>query len=511
MTDAVQVLDSICQFMHSHYIVRNAIVKCLEKGYRECPTKSIALNLALCSAIGFGIGRDNEKCKSILMDNAISDEDFEHNLRILEQISELEYNYQKGNFRVAHRQGYILNFDVVEPQLFRQQFGKAERQYRREVGDLTSAVGFDHYLTSIAKRELASILNYAGRYEDAAKLRLELVGSAKKMFGDDNLASQMVLLGDLARTYRDQGLLKEAEALQLQAVKAVSQLQGSDHRHTLLIMADLATTYRAQSRTDKAEALQREIVEKSLRALGRDHVETLSSIANLSSTLRIQAMSLPTDSPIRPLRLDEAEELQLQVLETSLRVVGDRNPTTIVHMSNLAATYDAKHQWQKAEPVWVQVLDEIVKTRGADHPEVLPIKEHLAINLAKQNRLHEAELLQRQVLDLASELLEPTDVSLQQYRIALAMTLAHQGRWSEAEILRSQIVRTRKETRGDELPWLLDNMTALAALFWTHGRDSEAQELQVCTAEVIRRIYGPEGTATINAEKLLSVFSGQAS
>jgi tetratricopeptide (TPR) repeat protein len=73
-----------------------------------------------------------------------------------------------------------------------------------------------------------------------------------------------------------------------------------------------------------AEELQVEVMETSKRVLGNEHPSTLTSIANLASTYSNQG------------RWGKAEELQVEVMETSKRVLGDKHPDTLTSMHNLA-------------------------------------------------------------------------------------------------------------------------------------------------------------------------------
>jgi Ankyrin repeats (3 copies)/Tetratricopeptide repeat/Ankyrin repeats (many copies) len=61
--------------------------------------------------------------------------------------------------------------------------------------------------------------------------------------------------------------------------------------------------------------------------LGRKYPSTLTSMANLASTYRNQG------------RWMEAENLDIQVMETSLRVLGEEHPSTLTSMANLASTF----------------------------------------------------------------------------------------------------------------------------------------------------------------------------
>ena len=79
--------------------------------------------------------------------------------------------------------------------------------------------------------------------------------------------------------------------------------------------------------------------------LGAEHPSTLSSITNLASTYRNQG------------RWKEAEELFVQVMETSSRVLGQEHPSTLTSMANLASTYRKQGRRKEAEELFVQVTE----------------------------------------------------------------------------------------------------------------------------------------------------------
>ena len=62
-------------------------------------------------------------------------------------------------------------------------------------------------------------------------------------------------MGNLACTYSNQGLWKEAEELRLQVMDARLKVLGAEHPHTLLAMGNLASTYSNQGRWKEAEEL----------------------------------------------------------------------------------------------------------------------------------------------------------------------------------------------------------------------------------------------------------------
>ncbi|KAF2268798.1 HET-domain-containing protein [Lojkania enalia] len=141
-------------------------------------------------------------------------------------------------------------------------------------------------------------------------------------------------------------------------------------------------------RWKEAEELEVQVMETSLRVLRDEHPDTLTSMANLASTYRNQG------------RWKEAEELEVQVMETSLRVLGDEHPHTLASMANLASTYRNQGRWKEAEELEVQVMETSLRVLGDKHPDTLTSMANLASTLWNQGRWKEAEELEVQVMEM---------------------------------------------------------------------------------------------------------------
>ena len=64
----------------------------------------------------------------------------------------------------------------------------------------------------------------------------------KKLFGPEH-SDTLSIMGNLARTYSDQGRWNEAEQLELQVMNMRKKLHGLEHPDTLLSMESLARIY----------------------------------------------------------------------------------------------------------------------------------------------------------------------------------------------------------------------------------------------------------------------------
>lgn len=95
-------------------------------------------------------------------------------------------------------------------------------------------------------------------------------------------------------------------------------------------------------------------------------VNTLASMGNLAATYRGQG------------RLDETEELELQVLETRKKVLGEEHPDTLTSMNNLAMTFSDQGRWKEAKELLVQMMETRRRVLGEDRPDTLTTVHGLA-------------------------------------------------------------------------------------------------------------------------------------
>ena len=130
-------------------------------------------------------------------------------------------------------------------------------------------------------------------------------------------------------------------------------------------MAEFALVFWEAGRWKEAEKLNVRVVETRKRVLGEEHPDTLSSIYNLAITYWNQG------------RWKEAEELEVRVLEVRKKVLGVDHPNTLSSMHNLACTYWDQERWEEA----ISLLKECIQLRtqilGLEHPSTQASLEDL--------------------------------------------------------------------------------------------------------------------------------------
>jgi len=90
-------------------------------------------------------------------------------------------------------------------------------------------------------------------------------------------------------------------------------------------LATLATVLDDQSKYEEAEEMSRQALGlRETMVLGKEHPSTLTSMNNLALVYWNGG------------RWDEAEKLEIQVMEMRVRMLGQEHPLTLTSMANLA-------------------------------------------------------------------------------------------------------------------------------------------------------------------------------
>jgi tetratricopeptide (TPR) repeat protein len=151
--------------------------------------------------------------------------------------------------------------------------------------------------------------------------------------------------------------------------------------------ADSSYTYLDQRKLDEAETQLLREKDDLIMSFGEDHQLIIISIRLTIWICEIKR------------KWNTAEELEMQALDISERVLGSGNILTLASLYNLSLIYWEQGRWSEVEELLIQVLDIKKKTLGEQHPETLSNMTNLATLYRKQHRQEEAEKLEIQVLE----------------------------------------------------------------------------------------------------------------
>ena len=164
-------------------------------------------------------------------------------------------------------------------------------------------------------------------------------------------------------------------------------------------------------------------------------------------------------------------------------------PDTLSGMVNLASTFCNQNRWEEAEELDVQVLEIQKMKLGPSHPDTLTSMVNLASTYSHQGRWKEAEQLQTQVRQACRSLANRPDVLLSMSD--LAATLWDSGRWSQAERLAVQVAQASRAKLGASHPDTLLRMANLAVIKNCMGERLDAVRLMRGCASILRDKLGP--------------------
>ncbi|CAE6505116.1 unnamed protein product [Rhizoctonia solani] len=67
-------------------------------------------------------------------------------------------------------------------------------------------------------------------------------------------------------------------------------------------------------------------------------------------------------------RHNDAEKLQVRVLDAQKQLLGEQHPDTLIPMNNLALTYSSLGRWDDAEELFRTAIATAERTLGEHHP-----------------------------------------------------------------------------------------------------------------------------------------------
>ncbi|KAI1284233.1 TPR-like protein [Xylaria sp. FL0933] len=477
---------SVHDLYYCDYRIRAHIAETLLIEGRHDP--SLALQLAFCYYIGFGVPGNEDKALTILRDNDFS---IQHIHRIRDECIQKRPEHRPATLGKLWDEGYIKRSDYRYAYLDRAKLEEAEDQLLEDRKSLINRFGKDHELVQISLIMASGIYWVRGQWVEVERLESEIVETSSRELGH-NHPSTITHMGNLASAYWNQGRLKEAELLFSQLTESGKNTVGPNHVITLTNMSNLATTYWNQSRLDEAEQLFEQVAETRSKVLGPEHPDTLTSMGNLASTYKSQG------------RWKDAEQLSIQLIERQKRVLEAEHPSTLTSQANLASIYGDQGKWDQAERLLVQIMQVREKKFGPEHPETLVSRANLASIHWNQGQWSKAETLFQQVTESRKKTIGVKHPDTLSSMGGLAATYRNQGRWEEAEQLEIQVTELNSQMLGPDHPDTLTSMANLASTYWKQDRLEEAQKLFTEVVKKISRVLGSEHPDTLTALANLS-------
>jgi len=204
---------------------------------------------------------------------------------------------------------------------------------------------------------------------------------------------------------------------------------------------------------------------------------------------------------------DEAEKIDILVMEENKREFGMGHPETLESMIALASTFEKQAKWAEATSLDQHVLEVRERTLGPTHDLTLTIKLHIAENHSNQGQYEEAERLTSEVLATSKSVFGPEHANTIDAMTSLGTIYVDMCKVDEAEDLTTHVWEWRKRVHGDEHDTTLDVATTLGIIYHNQDRFQEAERLTLQTIEAKERQLGLKHPSTLTSKgNLINIY-----
>jgi len=306
------------------------------------------------------------------------------------------------------------------------------------------------------------------------------------------------LLSALAEFDYEQADFAAAEVEARRSYEGFGRLLGADHEQTQAAKGDLAAVLHAVGDLENARQLQTEVLETAQRLLGDDHPATLRAQANLAVTLN-EAGDLAA-----------ARAHKQAVLAARLETLGEEHPDTILARSNLASVAYAEGNFNEAQRLAEQSLAIASRTLGADHPLALQAQGELSQALYAAGDLQAARAAQRALVETVRRHRGASHPDTITAEVNLAATLAELGDFEGARELEETAYAASRDALGNEHPQTLWIGNNLAMTLLELSKYDSALALQRDILSATASLLGDEHPDTLRAATNLGELTERA-
>jgi len=326
-----------------------------------------------------------------------------------------------------------------------------------------------------------------GMWQESQELMLGVDKYLAHTIGLDDPISIRVR-GFLSDTYWWLDKADEAVRLQEELLAACRKSLGNEHVDTLGVKDRLGSSFWQQGRFHRARELAQQAVDGFREAYPSGHVDRSRALTNLGRCVGKTA------------DFDQAVDLHLEALRglesAQHEQEGQYGDQILDVMENLAMARHDRHRYgraqpddlQEAEQLQVTVLDKHSKMRGKEHPRA---SCNLARITASSGALEKAEDMMRQGLPIAERTVGPNHIGTLMGKAYLGQILTLADKLDEAETVLRAVVEAHRARDGQNMH--PDHMVAAALLLDCCRRRQKHQivdRLETEVLEGIRHLFG---------------------
>ena len=267
-----------------------------------------------------------------------------------------------------------------------------------------------------------------------------------------NVASYWIYMDDFAA----------AEEAAMKSLRLSEKVHGPEHNDTLRSLEIMSIVYSGLDRDDEAEKIDLQVVDIRLRCYGEDDPKTLESLSILGETYRMQG------------RVKEAEELFVKILDTAKRALGENDRETLDHMKPLANVYEDQERWDEAASLLVSLIDKRKRVLGPTNFQTLESMSSLVYIYKKQKLDNLALPVAKEAYEGSKSNLGPDHNETLNRMKALCYLYVRLGLLEEAENLKREQIRILRNKLDPDHFELADALGSLGHIISDQGKYEEA-------------------------------------
>jgi tetratricopeptide (TPR) repeat protein len=289
---------------------------------------------------------------------------------------------------------------------------------------------------------------------------------------------------DLAAIFMDRGRFEEAEDLMKRVLRQTAQLHDWDQDLRIDTLTKLVTVYRCQRKLEEAEKLGIEVVETRAASQGDEHSMVLESKNNLGSVLMEMG------------KLSDAANLFTCVINAK-EAQGIRDSVYSASKYCLVATYTAAEKWGDTVELGIEVLEITKRALGTGHPLWIRAADDVLLAYGNLKNVADFEDLKGQVLEAKKATWK--EISIDQIHVfdTISSVLVQQESWAEAQEIEEQKLHILRELRGEDHSDTVASTGLLAWICEENDQWTKAERLKLEVVDKNRSTLGPDHEHTV--------------
>ncbi|KAL8721859.1 MAG: hypothetical protein Q9225_001536 [Loekoesia sp. 1 TL-2023] len=371
----------------------------------------------------------------------------------------------------------------------------AEDLYKKALDLSTRAFGFQNQKTLLIAGSYADTLWALDKRKEAAQLRQGIYQAMNSLRFEERDEVHFALhAARLAPHHQEAYDWREAERLQVEALKIQCKKLGQEHYETSLSMCALADNCR-----------ERDLLRAALELYERAHAIERSTFGdhstNITNTLSSKGEVLHTLGHYA--RARTAMQEALNIGET---VLGPQHLSHIVAKGFFAALLADLGELEEANRLLAEVLNHLVTQYGRANPKVLFFQSNRALVYEKMGNLDEAILLHEDTLKICMEQLGDSSLLTAASRCHLAHAYQEKGLLTKAFDLAKPALKFRAEILGSKRRITLVSEHGIGLIYMKLGHYSEAEMHYLSAVNERFRLFGLAHIQTLDVLHDLAIL-----